>query len=244
MAVVGATALAFVAPSSAAVHHTAARNAGVHHGISAHSSGAQPHTVANSTYLAGHSVTPADGLASVSATFRMPTIDCSHDTDLRGQIFGIVDEPTVGAPVAFASVWGYCQDGVAGTLMETMAGSDIDDGGAVAPNDLMVATFSQTASTVRTTIRDITQNTVVTSSDVPSGETNVVIGDGPLFAGSQLQPAPFGHVNFTQVQVNGEYLGFAGSNQLNLRHLGHLLVQTLGVLANHNAYNLIFKAVA
>ena len=108
----------------------------------------------------------------------------------------------------------------------------------------MVATFSQTASTVRTTIRDITHGLVVTSSGPPSGETNILIGQAPLFAGTQLPPAPFGRVNFTQVTVNGDYLGYTGSNQLNLKANGHLLVQSLPVLANHNAYNLVFKAAA
>ncbi|MBV9872415.1 MAG: hypothetical protein JO214_17525 [Frankiaceae bacterium] len=104
-----------------------------HGGVSARWSGPHANTVGPSSYLAGHSVTPADGLSSASATFKMPTVDCSNDNDLRGQIFGLIDEPTLGDTESYASVWAYCSSGALTTVMTTQAANDFHQGVSVSP---------------------------------------------------------------------------------------------------------------
>jgi len=195
--------------------------------------------VAASDEFAGYLATPANGFASASTTFVVPTeSSCSDTYDSLSLVFGVITNDLSTE----AGIYEYCDNTtpVYDYLAETPAGV-IEQ--PATPGDTVVASMFETGKWTQAEVHDITngQHWVGTYS---AGGTDTTVGIGVL---SEFAPPviPFSTTTMSVDQVNGDYLGFESPEQLKLTASGDNSNQTLvtsGALTAHgSSFRLTFK---
>jgi hypothetical protein len=204
--------LALAAPAGAAGHPKS--TAGLHPsvgGVPMHrSSGVSPKVTPTTDFGAGYFAYPVDsgqGLASVSATFTVPSITCVHSADHEWLLPGIWVY-AAGAITQQVDVNLNCNLG-AQLLQDVICigGSPCDQSLTVAPGDKIVTSLAYTATHTIGTVRDITAGTSaqVVSDPITTDEV-ILVGDQGPSQFSVTKVPQFTTVKFTSVQVNGQYL--------------------------------------
>lgn len=197
---------ALAAEAGARTHHPKS-TAGLHPRIVMHRG--QGAYVPVTNYGAGYFTYPANanGLASASATFTMPTFSCASSTDNEWLLPGIWVY-SGGALSEQVDVNFNCNSGAkvqSGIVCLNNAGCDTSL--AVNPADKIIASIAYTPTATVATLKDVT--TQVSAHVVGAAVTNdevVFIGDeGPSLFGVNYVPT-FTHVSFGSVQINGQYL--------------------------------------
>jgi hypothetical protein len=158
-------------------------------------------------FFAGYTLSPSNGVASVSTTFKVPTITCATGGG-PGQAFGVWGFDTQTAYVAEAAVQTYCTGTTPTYNFYILANSANFTEGGVSPGDTVAASFYETPGWTQATVHDLTSgitwvanwaSTFLPASTVWIGADSIP-GNGYV--------APFGSVKFTKTQVNGDYLGY------------------------------------
>jgi hypothetical protein len=189
--------------------------------------------VSSQTTFAGYTATPSGGIASASATFKVPTISCADDNPYL-QEFGIdIDN------AQYSTVLTSC-DGAGNATYEfnlrTNGGGSFT-GPGVSPGDTMLASIWQTISTVETRLTDETTGVFWYDTASPSGGLSsasiggVNLGDTP----------PFTKVAFSKCQVNALYLGYEGPTQYNQTSGSTTLVTASRLGSPGDSFKLTYK---
>jgi Peptidase A4 family len=165
---------------------------------------------------AGYGLTPSNGVASVSTTFKVPTITCLTGGG-PGQSFGVWGFDTQTAYVAEAAVQTYCVGSTPIYNFYILANSTNVTEGGVFPGDTVVASFYETPGWTEATVHDLTQNVTWAQAWEPDSSylpaSTIWIGTDSIPGNGYV--APFGSVKFTQTQVNGDYLGYENPSGYN-----------------------------
>jgi hypothetical protein len=199
----------------------------------------------NAQFEAGYSLTPTHGVASVSTTFKVPTITCATGAG-PGQSFGVWSFDTQTAYVAEAAVQTYCASGTTPTYnFYILANSTNVTEPGVNPGDTVTASFFATPGWTQATVHDLTDNVTWVQDWAPDSS---YLPASYIWIGAQSIPgngrvAPFGSVKFYKTQVNGDYLGFqnpapAGYNWENI-FANRLLVSASAITAG-DTFTLVF----
>jgi hypothetical protein len=200
--------------------------------VPAHQSDAN--VVAKDNYYAGWSATPLHGLASASATFKIPTLNCSSSNGNQ-LYFG---------PFTNVDTWSTIRLSCSGTTptysywLSTPAGL-VDEPGAAA-GDVVVTSLFQTSSYTEAEIHDLTNGQYWVAADDAGGTaTGVSFGENEPYATAAIPP--FTPVTFSQVQVNGDYIGFESPTQYNLNRGSGTLVSSGALSDNGSSFKVTFK---
>lgn len=209
LACVVAGGVALAAPATAAGHPTS--TAGAHpQVVLPHAGGVHPNANPTTNFGAGYFVYPGDanGLASVSATYTMPTTTCVHPHDYEWLLPGIWVY-SGGSLTEQVDVNFNCNGNNPGYYGDVICitGSACNQSVAVAPGDKIVASLAYTPTHTIGTIRDITAGTSgqVVGGPITTDEVVFVGDEGPSLFGVNVVPR-FTRVQFGSVQVNGQYL--------------------------------------
>jgi hypothetical protein len=186
-------------------------------------------------YFAGYSVDTPHGLASVSATFTIPTLNCSSDID-DPIYFG----PYTNTSSAFSTIRLLC-NGTTPTYtywLSTPAGL-VEEGGAAA-GDVVVTSLFQTATWTEAEIHDLTNGEYWVASD-DAGGTGIDpgIGENEPYATASLPQ--FTPTTFSSVQVNGDYLGFENPSQYIINRGSGTLTTSSALSDNGSKFSVTFK---
>jgi hypothetical protein len=225
----GTAALALVAAplSSAALPASHSRSAAV-----------RASTATPQPYFAGYGNSESHGLASVSATFKIPTLNCSTGISTPEYI-GAYSGPSV-PPKAEAQITLAC-NGTTPTYtyhFSTAAGSFNEPGAA--PGDTVVTSFYQTGSWTQAEIHDLTNgDNWYANTGAASTDFGYAVGVKEPNTTSPI--AQFTPVTFTSVQVNGTYLGYDTPIQYNLVRGADTLATTSVVTPHGSAFNVTFR---
>jgi hypothetical protein len=181
-------------------------------------------TVPKSPYGAVYALSSySNSWASVGATFKVPTINCSSGAS-RGQAFGVEADEN-GQIAAWSKVDAVCTGTKATYTLDVLANQTNFVEPGVSAGDVVVASAYQTATYIASTVHDLTSGYtwVADGSPIPNVyATGVFIGATNL----KYTWAPFTTTSFTQVQVNGDYLGYQKPLQYNYGPPGSLLART------------------
>jgi len=200
-------------------------------GVAGHVSAAP--LVATQSYFAGYAEAPTDGIASASATFKVPAISCSDDNDYAQQLGVNVDNSLYAAIEAGCNGSGSASYNF---FLEEGGGTPFTPTG-VSAGDTVVTVVFQTTSTQEADVEDLTTGArwydygpnTGTLSDAFIGGFNV--GDTP----------PFGTVSFTKCQINGLYLDAESPTQYNQKIGGTTLVTASAIGKPGDTFKLTFK---
>jgi hypothetical protein len=192
-------------------------------------------TVVKSTEFAGYQAATPDGLASASATFTIPTLNCSSDID-DPLYLGV----TTSTDSSAATIRLLC-NGTTPTYtywVYTPAGMIEEPATA---GDVVVASLFQTASWTEAEIHDLTNGQYWVGNTGSGGTgTGAVIGVNEPYSTVPLpQITP---TTFSSVQVNGDYLGFENPTQYNLERGSDKLFTSSALSSNGTQFTVTWKS--
>lgn len=184
--------------------------------------------------FAGYEAAPANGLASASTTFVVPTVTgCSDAYAGQDLIFGVngpgfvsgIDESCNGA----TAVYQYIAETNAGTIKEPATAGDT-----------VVASSFQTASRTEAEVHDLTNGQYWVGADNAAGEAAFVqIG---VFDANAPPAIDFGKTTMSVDQVNGDYLGFESPEQdRQVDSAGHTLIASGSLTSDGTKFTLTWK---
>jgi hypothetical protein len=144
--------------------------------------------VATSTVQAGYISVPTDGVSSVSATLKVPTIDCS-DGNLHEDDWGIDVDDVLEADVATTCTANGTASydfviGATGTLVAEPG---------VGPGDTVQLSVSQTTTTQRSEVHDFTSNFTWAIDGPPTGPLSSLSSACLTEAIPRRSPLPISH---------------------------------------------------
>ncbi len=189
-------------------------------GATAHLAVARPSAVATTASGAGYFAYPGDGNDTrVGATFRAPAITCASASDFEWLLPGIWIYDDNSNLVQEIDVNLDCDNGE--QLRESeicVDGSACDTSLTINPGDVVEVSWSNGPGSSLGTVRDRTQHTVASvSGPKQTNDFTVFVGDeGPTAFGVTAVPT-FTKVSFSNVSVNGQYLGDWSPLRYNLK---------------------------
>lgn len=232
-------------PAGAARHPVS--TAGQHPSAAVPARGLQPNTVPTTDQGAGYWLYPtaANGLASVSATFTMPSFSCVHSGDQEWLLPGIWVFSS-GTLTEQVDVNFNCNTG--SVLQAGFACLTDGCGTSLSPavGDKMIASLAYTPTATVATLKDVTQGTKSQFAGAARSNDDVVlVGDvGPdwFFGGIVTKVPQFAPVKFSQVQFNGEYLVDGPfPTQYNLKTGTALQITTTQIQTDGESFTTKFK---
>jgi hypothetical protein len=183
-------------------------------------------TVPKSSYGAFYNVSSSsNSWASVSATFKVPSITCSGA--LRGEAFGVEADEN-GQIAAWAKANAVCSGTKATYKLDVLANATEFVEGGVSAGDVVVASAYQTSGYIASTVHDLTSGYTWIADGSPIQSvyaTSVYIGG----TNTKYTWAPFTTTSFTKVQINGDYLGYQSPSQYNYGFSGSLIARTSAI---------------
>jgi hypothetical protein len=205
-----------------------------HRAAEAKSHDAAANTVYHSTEFAGWAADTPHGLASVSTTFRIPTLNCSTDID-DPLYLGVF----TNTGSSYSTIRLLC-DGTNPTYtywLATPAGL-IQEPGAAA-GDVVVVSMFQTASWTEAEIHDVT-NGQYWVADTAAGGTGIDPGIGVNEPYATAPLPPITPATFSAVEVNGDNLGFESPAQYELVR-SETLFTSSGLSSTGSKFTVTFK---
>jgi hypothetical protein len=165
-------------------------------------------SVASASNFAGYNAAPTEGIASVSATFTIPTINCADDNDYFDQ-FGIDVDQSLYSIVQVAC------DGSGnasyGAILQVDGGTPYEPNPSVNRGDTVVVSVFQTTSREEAEIHDITDGTYW----YDYGANDGALAGAFIGVLNNENTPQFTTVAFTKCQINGLYLNEEGPIQYN-----------------------------
>jgi hypothetical protein len=206
--------------------------------------GASPERPAASTsdYGAFYMAVPstAIGFGSVSATFRVPTVTCTAGKS-RGEVFG-VQAIIQGQLAGMSLVAALCNSGTPQYEFQVTANATTFIEPGANPGDLVVASSFQTANVIQSTIHDITSGATWVADGSPinnAGQALEIDVGVTNYTGSYPSWAPFTAITFSQVQVDGDYIGYQSPVQYNYKN-GSVKAHTSALSDNGDSFKLTY----
>jgi hypothetical protein len=192
--------------------------------------------VDTNNYAAGWQASPANGLASASATFTIPTITCSGNNGNQLYFGWGADS----GDTQLASTIQLSCDGTTPTYtywLITPAGLVSEPGAAA--GDVVVTSIFQTATNMEAEIHDLTNGEYWVARAAEAGNSgNPYLGFNEPYATAAIQP--FTQVDFTSVEVNGDYFGFENPTQFALNRGDGPLVQSSALASYGSKFAVAF----
>jgi hypothetical protein len=195
----------------------------------------------SSTFLGGFQAVPTAGLASASATFTIPKITCTPAQDTNGAaLFSGVFTDSLDV---YALVTAQCSAGGPqyGFNFSTPSGGFVESGAKA--GDVVVTSLFESPTGAQAEIHDMTQS-VYWVSGTPGAITDTRVDIGTYNEASIGLPlANFGKATYTNVTVNGDYLGFDAPTKFNAINGGDQLVKTgsIKTTASGSTFTATFK---
>ena len=121
-----------------------------------------------SEYLAGYRTTQI-GISRATVSFDVPTMTCGPDT--QGTAVGIGNSPIAGSYGLVGFVFVGCQFGEPMHYLQTLAGSDLQTGAQASAGDRITITVSQTSSSAKVTVKNVTTGETTTPRAPPTPTT-------------------------------------------------------------------------
>jgi len=216
-------------------------------GLHAHLSGlgassASPAAVPSTYFGAGYFSYPgeANGAASASTTFKMPTFSCKSAGDQEWLLPGIWVYDGSSNLTQQVDVNFNCNSG-AKTQEDVICitGASCDTSLTPAPHDTIRASLAYTSTATIGTIKDVTtgQTAQVIGSPVTSDVTVFIGDEGPsLFLGGAVTKVPtFSTIKFSTNQVNGQDLSDWAPGRWNLKTSTAVQIRA-GALATNQSF--------
>jgi len=187
---------------------------------------------------AGYVSQPGDGFVSASTTFVMPAVTCASALDVEDLSLGVIAHDSEGAETAYAVGAAQCDHGTLGYLLVAVT-PDQQTSLTASAGDKIVATLTETATTTRATVRDVTKHISTSASTGALGDPAVLVGQ----RGSAKQPT-WGTVAMRTCQVNGLSLAQATPLTREILKTAKTVQTGTGLLANADSdfFKLTFKA--
>ncbi|HXW35518.1 MAG TPA: hypothetical protein VEJ87_13145 [Acidimicrobiales bacterium] len=189
---------------------------------------------------AGYGATPPFGLASASATFKVPTITCPSD-DVQ-QLMGVFD---AGGDL-FAGISSSCSGSTPTYEFYDFVNGSSNVKSGVKPGDVVVTSMSQTGNKEATEVHDITSGAYWYAYAPPNPDSTIYVGLDDLCVSSSFScPDPviqFTKTKFSNVQINGDYLSFEKPTQYDETSGSKTLVATSNIGSPGDNFTLTFKA--
>ena len=213
-------------------------------GLHAHLSGATAAgghlaAVSSSPEGAGYYSYPggAEGVSSVSTSFKMPAIHCHNSHDKEWLLPGIWVYDAGGDQTEQVDVNFNCNSGV--VLQEAViciTGATCDDSLTVAPRDTIRASLAYTPTATIGTIKDVTSGVSkqVVGPTVTTDYTVFIGDEGPSLFGVSTVPG-FSKIKFSRNQVNSQDLSDWAPLRYNLK-TGTSVQITTGALGASQAF--------
>jgi hypothetical protein len=195
--------------------------------------------VPTTNYGAGYFTYPAeyDGIASVGATFTVPTISCQKSGDREWLLPGIWVFDASRNLTEQVDVNLNCNQGSLYQQSAICIQGSCDSSLTVTPGDVIEASLVYTATDTVGTIRDRTQSTSAqVVGDPITTDYTVFVGDlGPgVFPTGTLRVPTFTSVPFSSVQVNGQYLSDWPPVPYSLKTAAAVQIKTGAISHNQN----------
>ena len=161
----------------------------------------------NNVNFSGYYATPAIGLASVSTTFKVPTINCSSGIT-QGVAFGAIADINSSTAAARSQVRAQCTGTTASYQLFVLANTSEFVENGVGPGDKVVASIFQTVTGISAEIHDLTSGFYYVADGSANGATGAGAGAEQITTPTPELIAPFATPTFTKAEVNGDYIGF------------------------------------
>jgi hypothetical protein len=213
--------------------------AGLHAQLSGVTAGGRLNAVATTNYGAGYFSYPgaANGVSTVSTSFKMPTFHCHSTTDNEWLLPGIWVYDSSSALTEQVDVNFNCNSG---TLFQgaviCVTGASCNVSLPVAPRDTIRASLAYTSTATIGTIKDVTsgQSVQVVGSPVTNDYTVFIGDEGPSLFGVSKVPT-FTTLKFSRNQVNSQDLSDWGPARYNLK-TGTVVQITTGAISSTQAF--------
>lgn len=195
-----------------------------------------------SATLAGYSATPTNGVASATATFRVPTIDCTSGTT-EGQFLGVGDPTTIdtgSGHTVLAAVFLRCIGTTPDYQCEAYVNQTFDFQTGVNPGDTVETSMFQTGTQEGAETLDLTNGQHC--SDVTNPVPTTTIAAGLLAEGIGTPIAPFGHSAFSSVQINGHHLSSESPTKYKLASGATTLAKPSAIASSGASFTVRFEA--
>jgi len=183
-------------------------------------------------------------LVSASATFVVPTLNCSANTKKLGASFG-VEQGALGPFKGYEQsiVTEECNTTTPSYQFVVAVGTTSFTEGGVSPGDTVVASFFQSSTLAQSIVHDLTSGVTWIADGTPFQLGAADIGEFDVIpVSAPLRVAPFGSVTFTKVQVNGDYLGFGNNLTSWFLRLGSSGTNiSTGAIKGEDSFKLTFK---
>jgi hypothetical protein len=189
---------------------------------------------------AAYTAEPSAGVASASVSFTIPTVTCPANGD-QGFMY-----PGVRTNSSIAVMDIYCPGSGAAAVYDydlvTPSGQDLQPASA---GDTVIATIFETTTITQAEIHDLTNGQFwLDSYTGDAGDSIVGIGDF-TDTSEGVEVPTFAPVTMSNVQVNGDYLGFESPTQYNdyNPNNGHVVITTGAVktASSGSSFKLTFK---
>lgn len=194
-------------------------------------------------------------LLSVGATFKVPSVTCSSiaNDGNYGAEFGIAmygADSSASYPDTEAVVLIQCVNYTSAPYyaFELLAGNGSFGATDVSPGDTIVASIWQSATDVEARVHDVTNGVNWAAAGAAEGDPAASVGTFPVFSNlnlAQVPPAKFTTTKFTNVNVNGDNLGFAPElAELTLEGLNGPKpdIAPGALTSNESSFQLVYKA--
>jgi hypothetical protein len=204
------------------------------------------------TQAAGYAIQGAAVPASASASdsFKVPALNCTTTPGSGVGLAAVIATGTTAAPSAtFGAVFALCDTSTGTTPVYEAAvvvnGTQTVATFAPAVGDKISVAASETATSAKAMVKDVTQAKSLTKS-AAVGATNMAVLDGMVAVpnGTTLMPIPnFGTEHFTSGKIDGTTVMAAGAFAVDMKSSGGVLQIHTGALnaTTGNAWSEIFK---
>jgi hypothetical protein len=185
---------------------------------------------------AGYLAAPNGGIVSVSATFKLPTVNCG-DGNANSEFWGFQADGGGLTSGAFGSCDG---SGGASYVVRLQSGGASVTQPGVNPGDTLVSDvfYNGVTSIAEAEIRDLTNGAYWHSEAAETGATFASVFIGGFNLGTT---PPFTTAGFTKCQINGGYLAFESPTQLNQVWGSVTLVTSSRLASAGDSFKLTFK---
>jgi hypothetical protein len=217
----------------------------------AHATGLRFVNTANATSATfGGWVFGSKTATSVIAEFKIPTLKCTSTTSGVGPSDALITGTTSAPKTNAAGVLLVCSSGATVTIPFVVVNNTETNGTAnsVHVGDLMKSTITNSTTTTKSTIQDLTVGHTFkfSKSGTRAAALQEAIGDVKLVQGgtTPLPIANFGTIKFTSGAVGGKALGSVSPRvAVNMETAAHVLQILTGALSGTtlNAFTTTFK---
>jgi hypothetical protein len=182
-----------------------------------------------SRYGAGDFSQPAEGVLSVSTTFKVPKITCATSADVETLAPGLMLITNSGSVTTTVGLDATCDTGSVSYATHVCVAATVCVDGDAKPGDtLVVKLTNNNVSGTTGTIRNVRSGTVTTSTAAfsPFNIYALVGVVAPSFVDGASAVPTFRSISFTKARINGTRIGNASHESLSLESSNDVQIKT------------------